>query len=308
MKRHALGAALIAAVILLPALVESRYVLFVCDLAMIYAIVALGLNLLMGYGGQISVGHAAFFGIGAYTSAILSVDFGWSFWTALPASLALSAAFGLVLGLPTLRLRGHYLILATLGFGEIVRLVLQNWQQLTKGPTGIVGIPPVRLFGIALQTERQFYYLALAFLALALVVTVRLARTRMGRELISVRDHELAAELMGVDTVRVKLFAFSTSAAFAGIAGSLYAHMSGSISPDVFTFELSVALLIMVMLGGPGTILGPVFGALVLTALPEVLRDFKELYLVFYGVGILLLSIFLPRGLAGLLRRPLASG
>jgi branched-chain amino acid transport system permease protein len=308
MKRPALGAALIAAVMLLPALVESRYVLFVCDLAMIYAIVALGLNLLMGYGGQISVGHAAFFGIGAYTSAILSVDFGWSFWTALPAALALSAASGLLLGLPTLRLRGHYLILATLGFGEIVRLVLQNWQQLTKGPTGIVGIPPVRLFGIALQSERQFYYLALGFLAFALVVSVRLARTRMGRELISVRDHELAAELMGVDTVRVKLFAFSTSAAFAGIAGSLYAHMSGSISPDVFTFELSVALLIMVMLGGPGTILGPVIGALVLTALPELLRDFKELYLVFYGIGILLLSIFLPRGLAGLLRRPVASG
>jgi branched-chain amino acid transport system permease protein len=308
MKRHALGAALIAAVLLLPAIVESRYVLFVCDLAMIYAIVALGLNLLMGYGGQISVGHAAFFGIGAYTSAILSVDLAWSFWAALPAALALSAAFGLLLGLPTLRLRGHYLILATLGFGEIVRLVLQNWQQLTKGPTGIVGIPPVRLFGIALQSERQFYYLALAFLALALLVAVRLARTRMGRELISVRDHELAAELMGVDTVRVKLFAFSTSAAFAGIAGSLYAHMSGSISPDVFTFELSVALLIMVMLGGPGTILGPVFGALALTALPELLRDFKELYLVFYGIGILLLSIFLPRGLAGLRRRPLAAG
>jgi branched-chain amino acid transport system permease protein len=307
MRRYGIGALLIAA-LLLPIAVDSRYVLFVCDLAMIYAIVALGLNLLMGYGGQISVGHAAFFGIGAYTSAILSVDLGWSFWAALPAALVLSAAFGLLLGLPTLRVRGHYLILATLGFGEIVRLVLQNWQQLTKGPTGIVGIPPVRFFGIALQNERQFYYLALAFLAMAVVVTARLVRTRMGRELISVRDNELAAELMGVDTVRVKLFAFSTSAAFAGVAGSLYAHMSGSISPDVFTFELSVALLIMVMLGGPASVFGPVLGAVVLTALPELLRDLKDFYLVFYGVGILLLAIFLPHGLAGLFRRPALAG
>jgi branched-chain amino acid transport system permease protein len=283
-------------------------VLFVCDLAMIYAVVALGLNLLMGYGGQISVGHAAFFGIGAYVSAILSVDFGWSFWTALPMALAVSAAFGLLLGLPTLRVRGHYLILATLGFGEIVRLVLQNWQQVTKGPTGIVGIPPVNLFGVVLQSERQFYYLALVFLVLALLTTWRLVRTRMGRELISVRDNELAAELMGVDTVRVKLFAFGTSAAFAGVAGSLYAHMSGSISPDVFTFEVSVAVLIMVMLGGAATIFGPVLGALLLTALPELLRDFKEFYLLFYGVGILLLSIFLPNGLAGLVQRRVSAG
>jgi branched-chain amino acid transport system permease protein len=303
MTRYALGAAVLAAVLLLPVAVDARYVLFVCNLAMVYAVVALGLNLLMGYGGQISVGHAAFFGIGAYTSAILSVDFGWSFWAALPAALVLASLCGLLLGLPTLRVRGHYLILATLGFGEIVRLILQNWQQVTKGPTGIVGIPPVKLFGFALQSERHFYYLALAFLAVALLVTYRLVRTRVGRELISVRDNELAAELMGVDTVRVKLFAFTVSAAFAGVAGSLYAHMSGFISPDVFTFEVSVAVLIMVMLGGAATIFGPVLGAVLLTALPELLRDFKDLYLVFYGVGILLLSIFLPKGLAGLLAK-----
>lgn len=293
----------ITLLLVLPMAVEARYVLFVCNLAMIYAVLALGLNLLTGYGGQISVGHAAFFGIGAYTSAILCVDYGWSFWTALPAATLVSSACGLVLGIPTLRLRGHYLILATLGFGEIVRLILQNWQQLTKGPTGIVGIPPIQIGTYSLENEQRFYYVALAFLALALLVTHRIVRARSGRELISVRDNELAAELMGVNTMRVKLFAFMISAAFAGAAGSLYAHMSGSISPDVFTFEISVAVLVMVMLGGAGTLYGPVFGALLLTAMPEILREFRDYYLLFYGVGILLLAIFLPRGMAGLLVR-----
>ncbi len=302
MKR-AMVVAAAAAMLALPAVVDARYFLFVCNLAMVYAVLALGLNILMGYGGQISVGHAAFFGIGAYTSAILCVDHGWTFWTALPAALATSSAFGLLLGIPTMRLRGHYLILATLGFGEIVRLVLQNWQQLTKGPTGIVGIPPIQIGGFSLASEQRFYYVALAFLALAIFITRRVVRSRSGRELISVRDHELAAELMGVHTTRVKLFAFTVSAGFAGVAGSLFAHMSGFISPDVFTFEISVAVLIMVMLGGAGTLYGPVFGAVLLTALPEMLREFKEFYLFFYGVGILLLAIFLPRGVAGLLAR-----
>ena len=303
MKRVVLGAAAAAVLLVLPWATDSRYVLFICNLAMVYAILALGLNLLMGYAGQISVGHAAFFGIGAYTSAILCVDHGWSFWGALPAAVLVSSAFGLVLGFPTLRVRGHYLILATLGFGEIVRLVLQNWQEVTKGPTGIVGIPPIQIAGVPFATEQRFYYVALAFLVLALFVTYRVVRARSGRELITVRDNELAAELMGVHTVRVKLFAFTVSAAFAGVAGALYAHMGGFISPDVFTFEVSVTVLVMVMLGGAGTIFGPVLGAVVLTALPELLREFKELYLVFYGIGILLLAIFLPRGIAGLLVR-----
>ena len=302
MKRAAIAVG-IALLFVLPMAVDARYVLFVCNLAMIYAGHALGLNLLTGYGGQISVGHAAFFGIGAYTSAILCVDHGWSFWIALPAATLVSSACGLVLGIPTLRLRGHYLILATLGFGEIVRLILQNWQQVTKGPTGIVGIPPIQVGPYSLATEPRFYYVALAFLALALLVTHRVVRARSGRELVSVRDNELAAELMGVNTMRVKLFAFTISAAFAGVAGSLYAHMSGSISPDVFTFEISVAVLVMVMLGGAGTIYGPVFGALLLTAMPELLREFKDYYLLFYGIGILLLAIFLPRGMAGLVAR-----
>jgi branched-chain amino acid transport system permease protein len=296
-------AAVAGVLLALPWMADARYFLFVCNLAMIYAILALGLNLLMGYGGQISVGHAAFFGIGAYTSAILCVDHGWSFWSALPAAVLSSSAFGLLLGIPALRVRGHYLILATLGFGEIVRLVLQNWQALTKGPTGIVGIPPIQIGGFSFATEQRFYYIALAFLAIAVLVSRRVVRTRSGRELITVRDNELAAELMGVHTTRVKLFAFTVSAAFAGVAGSLYAHMGGFISPDVFTFEISVLVLIMVMLGGAGTLYGPVFGAVLLTVLPEMLREFKELYLFSYGIGILLLAVFLPRGLAGLLGR-----
>ena len=284
-------------------LLTSGYVLYVCNLAMIFAVIAVGLNLLVGYGGQVSVGHAAFFGIGAYTSALLCVDRGWSFWAALPAAALVSGLAGFLLGLPALRLRGHYLILVTLGFGEIVRVILQNWQAFTKGPTGIGGIPPVSVGNFAFVSEGRFFYLALAFLVVAIAVAHRIAHSRSGRELMSVRDNEVAAELVGVDTTRVKLFAFTLSAVFAGVAGSLYAHMSGFISPDMFTFEVSVAALVMVMLGGPGTVFGPVAGALVLTALPEMLREFKELYLFFYGIGILLLAVFLPRGLAGLIPR-----
>jgi branched-chain amino acid transport system permease protein len=307
MTRRWLIVGTVALAAAVPLAVDSRYVLFLCNLAMVYAVLALGLNLLMGYAGQISVGHAAFFGIGAYASAILCVDHGWSFWTALPVAIVLSSLCGIVLGVPTLRLRGHYLILATLGFGEIVRLVLQNWQAMTKGPTGIVGIPPVHVGGFGLHTEPRFFYLALAFLVLGILVSRRVIATRSGLELISVRDNELAAELMGVDTTRVKLLAFTLSAAFAGVAGALYAHMVGSISPDVFTFEVSVAVLIMVILGGAGSIYGPVFGAVILTVLPELLREFKQLYLIFYGIGILLLVVFLPKGVAGLvMRRPQA--
>jgi branched-chain amino acid transport system permease protein len=288
---------------LIPLFVQSRYVLYLCNLAMIYALLALGLNLLMGYAGQISVGHAAFFGIGAYTSAILCVDHGWTFWTALPAAIATATFFGLVLGIPTLRLRGHYLILATLGFGEIVRLILQNWHPMTKGPTGIVGIPAIQLGSYSLAVEQRFFYVALAFLLIGIIVTHRVIKSRSGLELVSVRDNELVAELVGVNTTRVKLLAFTLSAAFAGVAGSLYAHMVSSISPDVFTFEVSVAVLMMVILGGAGSVYGPILGALVLTALPELLRDFKELYLIFYGVGILLLVVFLPKGVAGVWAR-----
>jgi branched-chain amino acid transport system permease protein len=302
MMRNLLAAAVVASVALILQIAGTPYVVYVANLAMIYALLSVGLNLLIGYCGQVSVGHAAFFGIGAYTSAIFSVDFHLSFWSALPLAMLVSALAGLVLGLPALRLRGHYLILVTLGFGEIVRIILQNWQPVTKGPTGISAIPPVNVLGFTLDNEKSFFFLALAFLLIGLWVAHRIIDSRTGRELVSVRDNELAAELMGVDTIRVKLFAFVISAAYAGVAGSLYAHMSGYISPDVFTFEVSVAVLIMVMLGGAGTRYGPLLGALVLTALPEMLREFKQLYLFFYGVGILMLAVFLPRGVAGLFK------
>jgi branched-chain amino acid transport system permease protein len=281
----------------------SAYVVYVADLVMVYALLAVGLNILIGYCGQVSVGHAAFFGIGAYVSAILSVDHGFTFWTALPVAAAAACSAGILLGLPALRAKGHYLILVTLGFGEIVRLVLQNWQPVTKGPAGITGIPPVNIAGWAVTRSQDFFFVALAFLAIGFVVARRITVSRIGKEMISVRENELAAELMGVRTMKVKLFAFACSAGFAGVAGALYAHMGGYISPDVFTLELSIAVLIMVMLGGAGTSMGPLVGAAVLTVLPELLRDFKSLYLLFYGIGILLLAVFFPRGLAGAFQR-----
>lgn len=298
MRRPGILLAVVASLALVR-LTGNAYVLYVANLAMVYALLAIGLNILIGYCGQVSVGHAAFFGIGAYVSAVLCVGYGFSFWTALPFAAATTCAAGLLLGLPALRAKGHYLILVTLGFGEIVRLVLQNWQEVTRGPAGITGIPPIGVLGWVARKPQDFFFVALVFVALGLLVANRITSSRIGREMISVRENELAAELMGVRTMHVKLFAFASSAGFAGVAGALYAHMGGYISPDVFTLEVSIAVLIMVMLGGAGAKAGPLLGALVLTALPELLRDSKEYYLFFYGLGILLLAIFLPRGLVG---------
>jgi branched-chain amino acid transport system permease protein len=270
-------------------------------LATIYAIVALGLNFTLGLTGQLSLAQAAFWGIGAYTSALLTVRHELPFWIGLPAAAVVSAFFGILLGFPSFKLSGHYLAMTTIGFGIIVRLVLQNETDLTGGADGIAGIPAPTLLGFAIDDNRKFYYFALGFLILLSIVALKIQHSRAGRAFQAIRENEMAASATGVNINRYKLIAFMFSALYAGIAGSLYAHSASYISPDTFSFDQSVIFLVMLVLGGSGSVYGTLIGATLITFLPEWLRFLKSYYMAVYGAGVLLMMIFLPTGIWGLL-------
>ena len=279
---------------------------------MIYAIVAIGLDLLIGQTGQFSLGHAGFFAIGAYTSALLTLRLGAPFVVALLVAGLVSAAVGFLLGLPALRLSGPYLAVATLGFGlAIPQLIV--WQgSWTGGSSGLHGLPlaslPLGPLSVVFRTDQDYYYLALAVLVVLTILARNIVRSHTGRAFNAIRDSELAARAMGVDLVRYKTTAFAVSALYAGIAGGLYAHLLHGISPEDFTVLLSVDFLTMVVLGGLGSVTGAVSGAFLLTFLQNVLtrlpviKDFKNLYIVVLGAILILVIIFLPRGIAGVVR------
>lgn len=296
------------------------YVLYLICLGIIYSIVALGLNLLVGYAGQFSLGHAGFLAIGAYTSAILTTRLGWSFALALPAAGALTATIGYLLGLPALRLSSIYLAVVTLGFGLAIQQVIVWQDTLTGGSSGLHGLPAAAIpiwydpsagvYQLVFRTDRDFYYLALAMLAVLLLLASNIVNSHTGRALIAIRDSELAAQAMGVNLVRYKTTAFALSAFYAGIAGGLYAHLLHGISPEDFSLFLSVEFLTMIVLGGLGSIRGALLGAFLITALQNLLtrlplvRDFKNLSIVVFGAVLIATIMFLPQGIAGALRRP----
>ena len=285
--------------------VPVGYVLYLVCLALVYAIVALGLNLLIGYAGQFSLGHAGFLAIGAYASAVLTQRFGWPFLLALPAAGLLTAGVGFLLGLPALRLSGPYLALVTLGFGlSIPQLVL--WRgELTGGAGGLRDLPPASVLGLELRSESAYYYLVLVVIVALTLFARNVVQSHTGRAFIAIRDSEIAAQAMGVNLTRYKTTAFALSAFYAGVAGSLYAHLIRFISPESFTVILSVEFLTMIVVGGLGSVSGSIVGALFLTALPEVfarlpvLKDFKNLFIVVFGAVLILTILFFPRGLAG---------
>jgi branched-chain amino acid transport system permease protein len=304
LRRYALALCALAIAAAVPLAVHSNYSLRLFNLSLIFALLSISLNIVLGYAGQIALGHAALFGIGAYTSALITAGAGgeW-FWPAFVASGLTTGLAGLLIGIPTLRLRGHYLALATLGFGEIMRLIFFNWREVTHGMDGISAIPSPAIGSFAFDTETRFYYLSLTMLTVAMVVTHRIARSKYGRMFASVRDSELGAGAAGVNVPRLKIIAFAISAVLAGFSGSLYAHLVAFISPDVFIFDVTAQILSMVLIGGIGTTAGPVIGAVVLTFGPELLRISKAYYLVMYGAGIAAMIIFLPGGLVGLWNR-----
>lgn len=295
-------AAFTAVLALAPFVLANDYYINVLVLCCINALIVMGLNLLMGYAGQVSLGHAAFFGLAAYATAVLTATMGLPIIVGMVGGVVVSALVAWVIALPTLKLHGHYLAMATLGFGVIVSIVFNEAVDITGGPSGFVGIPRLALFGFRFETDRAYYFLVAGVLVLATLFSQRLIASRTGRALRAIHVSESAAQAMGIDIARHKRFVFVLSAVYAGVAGTLYAHNLGFIAPSSFNFNFSVQLITMVVLGGMASIWGAVAGAFFLTALPEFLRMFEEIDVLILGAILIACMMFMPDGLAGALR------
>ena len=264
--------------------------------ALLYVVLALGLNIVVGYAGLLDLGYAAFFAVGAYTVGILTVQFGWDFWLTLPVAIAMAMLAGVIIGTPTLRLRSDYLAIVTLGFGEIVRLAARN-LQITGAATGISGIEKPWLFGWHIRQPIDFYFVFLVLAIIGIIVSARLAKSRLGRAWLYVRHDEDVAEAMGINRVRVKLAAYVIGAIYGAIGGAFFAVNLGAISPESFSFTQSVLILMAVILGGMGKIPGVILGAFIVILGPELLRDLGPLRLLVFAVGLLLIMLFRPSGI-----------
>lgn len=266
----------------------------------INAIVILGLTLFVGQAGQISIGHAAFFGIGAYTAAIFTTKYSWSPWPTMALGALFAAAVAYLIAKPTLRLKGHYLAMATLGFGEIVHALMRQLKEYTSGTDGITGIPTLTLGGLAFEPDSPAFYLLVWFIVAAVMFLSRnIVFSRVGRALRAVHGSEIAAEAMGVNTAKYKSRIFVLSAALAGLAGSLYSFYMLFISPESFTVTESIVLITMVVVGGMSSLWGGIAGAGLLTMLEEYLRDYQEYSFLIYGTLLVMMMVFMPQGLAG---------
>lgn len=297
MRNHFLYFLLLASILIIGFMVDNPYYLQLLAVIGIHTLLALGLNMLMGYAGQISLGHAAFYGIGAYTSGVLSVHWGWSPWAALPVALLLAALVAFVVGIPTLRLSGYYLGMGTLGFGMIVHVLFREWSSFTGGASGLVGIPSLTLGSIDLGTGRNGFWVVWLLVLVNFILCERLVNSRIGRALRAIHDSERAAGAVGVDTARLKVMVFMLSAVIASLAGFLYAHMMTFISPGSFGFMVSIRIVTMVVIGGMASIWGALLGAGLLTMLPEWLHVFSDYEMVVYGLILMVVMIFLPQGL-----------
>ncbi len=295
-----LGVLLVLLVLLLPPLViKDVYWVHILNVVGLYTLLAIGLNLVVGVCNTFSLGHAAFYGIGAYTTALLSTRLHAPFWLDLPAAGLVAAVFGLLVG-PVFRLRGPFLAVATLAFGEIVRLVLQNWISFTRGPNGIAGIPWPALGSLQLRDDHSLYYLILVAVVFQYVLISRVVHSRVGRAMKALRDNEDAARACGVWVLRYQILSFVVAAFFAGLAGGLYAHLISFVSPDSFNLAASIEMLFMIVLGGLGSVPGSVVGAAVVAILPEYFRVLQDFRLIVYSIAIIGILIFAPSGVWGL--------
>jgi branched-chain amino acid transport system permease protein len=283
---------------LLP-LAFEQYKLYVASLTLVYLILAIGLNLTLGYAGQISLAHAAFMAFGSYAVAILGPR-GLPFELGLALGAALGFGWGLVVGFPALKVKHHYLAMVTLGFTIIVFLVLRNWESLTGGSFGISGIARPAWGPISFASDRAYYLYILGWAAVVVASAYWILTSRWGRAFRAIRENEMRAEALGVSLRTYKLMAFAIGAAYAGIGGALFAPLLGYIDPNAYTLDRSIQFLMMVVMGGLGRFEGPFIGALVVTVLPEILRASEGLYLIIYALAVILLMLFMPRGLVGL--------
>jgi len=298
MKLHYLALGFLAASLLFFGFFnQNDYYFNVFNILLLKGLVVIGLSLLMGYAGQVSLGHAAFYGLGAYTSGILTAKLGWSPVQALLAAQGVALLAALIIGIPSLRLKGHYLAMATLGFGVIVYVFFKEMINLTGGPSGLVGIPPLELLGHTFLESREYFFLFSGILILVLLFALHLAHSPFGRALLALHDSEAATMALGYDIGRLKLLVFLISAALAGLAGSLYAHFAMFISPTSFTFIHSVKFVTMVVIGGVASLWGALLGAALLTILPEVLTIFEDYDVLVFGIILVTIMIFLPDGL-----------
>jgi len=284
----------------------SMYQTNIMITGLIYVMLGLGLNIVVGLAGLLDLGYVAFYAVGAYSYALLNHHFGIGFWAALPIGAGVGVFFGILLGFPVLRLRGDYLAIVTLGFGEIIRLILENWNEFSFGPSGIANIPRPSLFSIQLSLHNAtiyLYYLMILLVLFTIFVVNRLQDSRIGRAWIALREDEVACEAMGVDRRKTKLTAFALGATWAGMAGVIFAAKTTFINPASFTIWESIIILCIVVLGGMGSIIGVILGAFVLILLPEYLRAFSEYRMLIFGGMLVLMMVFRPGGIVSDVRR-----
>jgi len=298
-RRLLAACAVFIAALVLPAFV-SGYGIRILNLALISAIAVIGLNFAFGYAGLITLAQAGFVGCGAYVTAILSTTVGLSPWLSIPIATIGSGLMGVIIGLPMLRLKGHYLALATLGFNVSFVIVATNWKSLMGGTDGISGIPALALSGWSLGTDHSYYYVVWAALAVATWCAWRIRNSHIGLAMIAVRDDEIATGAASVGVTRIKVQAFALSALYAGLSGALFAHMTNFVAPDDFALGHSIIYLAMLIIGGEGSILGAIAGSVIVTFMPELMRDLGTAYMIVFGGLMLLILIFLPKGLLSL--------
>ncbi len=298
--RRLIGAVLFGVLCLVPVVIRDVYLMHVINVIGLYILIVTGLTLLVGFTGQFSLGQAGFVGLGAYTSVALTMGAGLSFWPALLAAGLVAGGFGVVIG-PVLKVRGHVLALATLAFAEIGQQITLNWTRVTGGPMGLPGVLPPTLGPFAIDTDHRFYFLILLANVVNYVVLRRTIDSRVGRAMKALRDDPEAAAATGVKVHRYKIMAFTVAGFFAGISGALSAHLDLYVSPDAFNLSESVKILTMVVIGGAGSFVGSVLGAITLQGMNELFHEFQQYSIAIYGFMMILILIFAPQGLHGLL-------
>lgn len=295
-------AAAVVVLLAVPLAVRDDYYLHLVIVAGIFVVAVLGLDLIVGYVGQLSLAHAAFFAMGAYTSALLYVRLKWSMWLGLPAAALVTGVVAFALGWVILRVRGHRFIIISVVFAELMKLVATNWVDVTRGFMGLPGlaIPSLYVPGIGsidIASKERFYFVVLAAAVLAFLLCRAMVRSSIGRKFVLIRENEVLAESLGISAFRYCMIAFVSGAALAGAAGSLYAHYVGFVSPDLFNFSYVTIMLIMVILGGKGTLIGPALGAVIFTFLPELLREASHWRMIIFATILIVATLFMPRGI-----------